>query len=123
MTKANHGAPQLLPDFSPEAFAADSENADHLRQTSSLVVHRCRSRRRLLDQSHILLRDVIHLADCLIDLLDVAALLPAGRRDLTARIFKVNYPVRLNRTFVQTSGIQYRCRSVCRDRTGNAKGS
>src|SRR3569832_1044708 len=61
----------------------EPEHSHRTRQAGRLLLHGCRCGCRLLDQRRILLRDLIHLYDRLVDLLDAGSLLAAGHRDFT----------------------------------------
>ena len=58
------------------------EHADHLRQVVGLLLHRSGGGGRFFDQRGVLLGDLVHLGDRLVDLLDAGALLLAGGGDL-----------------------------------------
>ena len=64
-------------------MSLEIEHTHQLRQIGSLVLHRGGCCGSLLDQRGILLSDLIHLRNGVIDLFDTGALLLAGSTDFT----------------------------------------
>ena len=64
------------------AGAVETEEADLLVHRLRLLLQRPGRRRVLLDQRRVLLRDLVHLRQRLVDLIDAAGLLGAGAGDV-----------------------------------------